>query len=316
MKHFILFIIASVYSIMITSCVSRPVINTKDLDDLNFLLDRYYTANYDYPSSKDAFFSFCETDDYSKEKLNDSFEVLIDFLKNQNQYIWVLDDSKFPNQHFSIINGRDTLIHRLNSWRFPCIGFYNDAYVESYLSEPPSLQEFLLFCNYCDSLTDYENWPYRICDSITMLNLHKCLYIDNFKWHREKDILLMIIDNDTIWRHHSSSPCTNNKDSMMINPHFYDINGSYIKTTDDFNYKFIHDIRKLINQFTNQPIIDLSQFHCIEYCYGKGSSPYCENDEINLDSKWVHSLEEYLESFCIENELGNIIFMVPILIID
>lgn len=310
MKNIIFLILINV-SIALASCVSKTPLNKDELEILNSLLDRYFSVYYDYPPSKESFISFCERDVWQQEQLYDHSESILNQFKNRNEIIWLLDDGRFPNQELTILFDKDTLINRHNNWRYPCLGFYNDAYVEGYLSEPSSLQDLLFFCNYCDSLTDFEDWPYSRCDSITMLNLHKSLYVNGLKWVQDEKSLFIIIDEDTIWRHYTITPCMRNEQTEMFEPHFYNSKGYYVKTSEDINCNFKHGIRNLAIRMSNHPNEELVQFHILVYSANTGLTSYCEDDSINFETNWYRELELFLDTFVAENNLNKIIFSAP-----
>ena len=310
MKRIIFFILIAVNLVLFFS-LSKNAFNKGEIENLEVLLDQYFSVYYTYPASKESFLSFCEKDVCSKEQLVENYELIHEQFWNKEEIVWVLDDSRFPDQEFTILYDKDTIIHRHNNWSFPCIGLYNDAYVEGYLSEPPSLQDFLLFCYYCDSLNDTKDWPYYQCDSVTVMNLRRCLDVNGLKWVQDKESLIIVIDEDTVWRHNTLSPCMRNEKALVFEPRFYNNKGYYLKTSDSINRNFKNNIRNLAIRMSNQPNAELTQFHILEYSANKGLSSYCEDDDICFDSIWFRELEHFLVTFVAENDINRVIFSAP-----
>lgn len=280
-------------------------------DCLNRLLDHYFSVNYDYPATKNEFVYFCENDTYLKDRFQDTLGIILNDFKSKSVN-WNLDNSGFPDQKLIVLLGEDTVFYRNNNWRLPCIGYYNDAFVDCYLREPSSIYEFLLFCEYCDFVSEKSFWPYRKCDSITILNLRKCSELTSLRWIQNTESLYLIINNDTLWHHNTTNPCLGTDKARTFLPHYYNQNRLFVAVSEEIDKAFKIGLMDLSKQYYNRGKILSDQFQILEFDRFKGLRPYCENDTANLNNNWFFDLEHYLWYFANENGFEKIVFSVPI----
>lgn len=282
---------------------------THCLKDIDILINRFYEINYTYPLSLDELLSFYESNQYCIQNKQDSLLVhCLQQGKNSEKIIWMVNDSLFPKSELIVLYETDTLSHHINKWGFPCIGFYNDAYTDCYLMEPGSLEDFLLFCYYCDSIDDSNNGLYDNCNKKTVENLQKCKLIESFQWINREDELLIVIDNDTVWRHNALMPC--NEDlKWLFQPHYYDKKGQYVKLEEDANRSFKHNLREIGRPF----FVQSAEIHYDTFVYSttKGIYSFCDNDETDINTKYFKDIEEYCEKFVEEHGLSKIVFVAP-----
>ena len=110
-----------------TTCVRQKM-------NIDYFIDLYYIKNYEYPLSLDELLFFCESNLCDMQSIQDSVLIEYTCLKNNSKKIsWIVDETGFPKQELFVLFEKDTLTYRMNEWRFPCIGFYNDAFVNCYL---------------------------------------------------------------------------------------------------------------------------------------------------------------------------------------
>ncbi len=225
----------------------------------------------------------------------------------------VFDGNKRPNisdnNGFSVLYEADTPFYQINKWRFPCIGFYNDAYTNCYLREPESLEDFLLFCYYCDSIDDGNDGLYDNCNKQTVENLQKCKQLESLQWINSEDELLIVIDNDTVWRHNALLPC--NEDlKWLFQPHYYDKNGHYINLEENVNRSFKNSLREIGRPFFTQGSQEI-HYYVFVYSNTSGIYPFCKEEDLDTSIKYFKDMERFLEKFVEENRLRKIIFIAP-----
>lgn len=312
MKQSKALILSIISIILLCSCNTRAK-KQESMGCLNHLLDRYFSVNYDYPATKNDFVCFCENDTYLKDKFQDTLGIILNDFKSKSVN-WYLDNSSFPDQKLIVLLGEDTVFYRNNNWRLPCIGYYNDAFVDCYLREPSSIYEFLSFCDYCDSVSEKSFWPYRKCDSITILNLRKCSELTSLRWIQTPESLYLVINNDTIWHHNTTNPCLRTDKARTFLPHYYNQNRLFVSVSEDLDKDFKSGIRDLTKQYYNRGKVLSDQFQILEFDRFKGLRPYCENDTAILNNDWFLALEHYLQCFSNENGFEKIVFSVPIVV--
>ena len=280
--------------------------------NVDFFINRYYTINYEYPLSLDELLSFCKNDTSYMKSLHDSLLIDYSYIKqNSKKFSWILDDTQFPTQKLIVLYKKDTLVYQINDWRFPCIGFYNDAYVDCYLKEPESLDDFLSFCYYCDSLQDGTNGLYYQCNSVTVKNLQKCKQIESFQWINNDDGLLIIIANDTVWCHNNDSMLCIDYLKPLFRPHYYDKAGLYVKLSEDTDRSFKNKLRELWHPYCNQNKTKEYSYHTLVYSKTEGLYSFCKGNEIDTNTKYFKDMGYYLEEFADEFGLSKIVFVVP-----
>lgn len=310
MNQFKVSLLSIVSIILLCSCNTQEK-KQERIEGLNLLLNYYFSVNYDYPATKNDFVYFCEHDTCLKGKLQDTLGIILNYF-TKNKVCWYLDNSNFPDQKLIILSGKDTIVLRNNNWRLPCIGYYNDAFVDCYLREPSSIHEFLLFCNYCDSISEKYFWPYQKCDSITIMNLRKYSELTSLQWTHNSENLYLIINNDTLWHHNSTNPCTRTDKATTFVPHYYNQDHLFVAVSENIDKTFRSNLRDLSKQYCNEGNIMSNQFQIFEFDYFNGLRPYCEDDTARLNRNWFLALEQYLQVFADENRFERIVFSVPI----
>lgn len=289
------------------SCCNQSI-SFEKTKKTNELINQYYAINYDYPHSLDELLLIKDHNLFAQNTLGDENNTLSYLENNARRITWMLYDSLFPKQELIVLFKEDTIVHRFNEWRFPCIGYYNDAFVDTYLKEPVSLDEFLSFCNHCDSMGHGEDWEFGKCEKVTVSNLQKLKEVFLLQWIIDEDGLFIVIDKDTIWQHHPSIPC----DGLSFQPHFYGRNDCYYDS-EELERSFMLGIRELGKKFMEREKGTYSEVRIVEYDKAKGMSPFCGADKIDLTSKWFKEVERYLENFAKENDLGRIVFAAPVI---
>lgn len=277
---------------------------------LDVLLERYYSVNYDYPKTKKEFVYFCEHDTYLKGRLTDTLGRILNSIEDE-RVNWRLDDTKFPSQELIVFSGKDTIVNKSNNWRFPCIGYYNDAFVDCYLREPSSIYEFLLFCDHCDSTIDNSFWPFQTCDSITIMNLRRCSELPSLEWIQDPENLYLIINKDTLWHHSSTSPCRRTDKTRTFSPHYYNQYYHFVTVSEEVDRSFRLGLRNLSKQYLMDEIIISNKIQILEFDSIDGLQPLCD-ENFNPNEKWFLALTNYLGVFANENGFKRIVFSIPI----
>lgn len=289
-----------------TTCVRQKM-------NIDYFIDLYYIKNYEYPLSLDELLFFCESNLCDMQSIQDSVLIEYTCLKNNSKKIsWIVDETGFPKQELFVLFEKDTLTYRMNEWRFPCIGFYNDAFVNCYLKEPESLEDFLSFCYYCDSLDDGTNMPYDKCNGVTLKNLKKCQQIESFQWINNADELLLLIGRDTIWHHNNESLPCNESLKPLFQPHYYDKMGRYVQLKENIDCVFKKNMRKLWYQHYHQSPQKVCDYHTLVFCNTGFFYSFCENDSLDTNTRYFRDLGLYLKDFSKENGLSKIIFCSPV----
>lgn len=280
--------------------------------DMDLFVDHYYTINYEYPSSLDELLLFCKANLSYLQSIKDSILIDYTYFKNNAEKIsWIINDTLFPKQELIVLYEKDTLAYRINERRFPCIGFYNDAYVNCYLKEPDSLECFLSFCYYCDSLEDDTNELYDKCNRVTLKNLQKCKQMESFQWINNDDELLMLIGSDTIWHHNNETlPCIDYL-KPLFQPHYYDKTGQYIRLEEDVDREFRNKLRRLWRPYMNHSNTKGRDYLTLVYSKAKGVYSFCEEDKIDLNAQYFKDMGVYLEKFIDNYGLSRVVFAAP-----
>lgn len=282
--------------------------------NIDFLIDRYYAINYEYPLSFEDLISFCRVDSsyFLSISIQDAF--LLDypiFEKATKKINWIINDTLFPKQELIVLYKKDTLTHRINELRFPCIGFYNDAYVNCYLKEPESLDVFLSFCNHCDSLEDGTNALYDKCNSVTVKNLQKSKQIESLQWINTDDELFIVIENDTVWRHSNELlPCIDYL-KPIFQPHYYDMMDRYVKLEENVDKEFKNNLRELWYPYVNQSNMKERDYLTLVYSNTEGFYSFCEDNEIDTKNKYFKDMGKYLKKFIDKHGLNKVVFAAP-----
>lgn len=282
------------------------------LINMDFFVDHYYTINYEYPSSLDELLFFCKANLSDLQSIEDSILIDYTYFKNNAEKIsWIINDTLFPEQELIVLYEKDTLAYRTNEWRFPCIGFYNDAYVDCYLKEPESLECFLSFCYSCDSLEDVTNGLYDKCNKVTLKNLKKCKQLESFQWINNNDELLILIGSDTVWHHKNEAlPCIDYL-KPLFQPHYYDKTGQYVRLEEDVDREFRNNLRGLWYPYVNQSDAKEREYLTLVYGKTRGFYSFCKEDEIDSNIQYFKDMKEYLEKFMDNHGLSMVVFAAP-----
>ena len=285
---------------------------TRQKMNMGLFVDHYYTINYEYPSSLDELLFFCNANLSDLQSKEDSILIDYTFFENNAEKIsWVINDTLFPKQELIVLYEKDTIAYRKNEWRFPCIGLYNDAYVNCYLKEPESLECFLSFCYYCDSLEDGTNGLYDKCNRVALKNLQKCKQLESFQWINKDDELLMLIGNDTIWHHNNEAlPCIDYL-KPLFQPHYYDKTGQYVRLEEDLDREFRNNLRGLWYPYVNQSDAKEREYLTLVYGKTRGFYSFCKEDEIDLNIQYFKDMKEYLEKFMDNHGISMVVFAAP-----
>ena len=176
------------------------------------------------------------------------------------------------------------------------------------MKEPESLDIFLSFCHYCDSVEDNTNELYNNCYKTTIKNLQKCKQIGLFQWIKEEDRLLFMIGNDTVWFHNASNPC-NNGLIWLFQPHYYNKSGQYIKLGEVADRKFNNIMKELWDFYYGLTKPEKMARHIFVYSDTGEIKPLCEGVNLDTDNNYFEDLVGNLNEFADEYSLSRIVFV-------
>ena len=293
-------------SVSLFSCYQEHEITNVRYPGLELMIDGYYNHYYNFPNSLDSLISAMESrKQYVDSSFLSCYELTLYNLKQDKKSIqWQLLEDDFLNKELLVINGKDTLVRKVNNLRFPCLGLLLDGYKDCYYDYPSTLLDLL---DYCHAIGYINEEPLRGCDSITINNLVNSEKKGLLKWEKDEIGLLIMICNDTVNYVTSWSPCSLKPfDKKGIR--FYDLNGVFV-----FSEELKREFNKGINNIrTDYPVLQEKNqdYHILQYQKQKGISLYCEDDVLPLDLEWYQSVEDYVVRFAYENNLGKMVFGV------
>lgn len=128
--------------------------------------------------------------------------------------------------------------------------------------------------------------------------------------YTDHDMTIMM-DNDTILYYSGGDPrtiCYDGSPQEKLVFRFFDTKYHYAYTKE-LEKSFKSGIRDLMLGISPSEF-DYSSVHLMVFTDNEGLQPYCENDNVNIDSDWFVLLEKYAKAFASENDLGKIVFGV------
>lgn len=270
-------------------------------------VDGYFHRYYAYPTSLETLLIEMESRSaFIDTSFMSIYETTLNGLKEDKKKItWSLSDEDFMNEHLLVMKGEDTLLYRVNTDRFPCLGIIMEGFKYHYLDYPNSLEAL---SEYVKMIGYIEEPPFIGCDSVTMLNLIECQNRGIVNWTKEENGILIMVNNDTVGLFPSFSPCESSPfDKRHI--HFFDINKNVV-LADQMEAAFKRGIYSIQMDF---PVVlekEKGNYHIMQYQNGCGVKLYCENDYLPQDSGWLAAINSFVSQFAVENNLGEIIFGV------
>ena len=267
---------------------------------LQGVLKDYFDCNLEYPNTVDELLFFYGN--YSTDNGNDkSFIRFIQQEKEKLQFRsnWI----NAWKEELAVVFDGDTIINMTDERDYFDLFllasnyyYYNDDY-------PVSMDDLVIY----DSLSksDYRNNHNKAM--ISFLSKHKQeikLISSDYDMliMMEKDTILYYPGGDVKARCYSSSP------QYKLVYRFFDHQNHYAYTEELEKY-FRYGIRVLALDFAPYEG-DYSDVHLMVYTKENGLQPYCEDDDVRLDSDWFVVLEKYLKGFVCQYNLGRVVFGV------
>lgn len=288
------------------SCASSQSLFTENikivLDDFT---DSYYNHYYTLPRSLDTVINIMESRVmYVDSSVLCNYNETLEFLKRSKQDItWILKDEDFMNEELVVIFDSDTILHKINHMRFPCLGMLLEEYRNNYLEDPISYDVFMKK----NLKRKYFNEPPLLgCDSVTLAELKDCYEKNRLFWQIDDNGILIKVNNDTIVFTPPFSACNLNQFDKRLS-RFYDIDGNVIISNelDSIFNKGISELKK------NYPNIDLGNelnYTLVTYTINKQLIPYCEDGDFDIE--WLKTIENYANFFTTNYNVSSLTFGV------
>jgi len=307
MKRLFILLFA-LFTVSFASCQTVSTSKKDDYPGLETFLDGYYHQYYSFPVSLDELIAEIETrSSYVNPSFIDTFNItLTNLRKDKNQINWVLSDECFLNEELLVLKGEDTIMHRYNPYKFPCLGVLLNNYRYYYLDYPETIEELSAFTK----VEGYVEEPsFKGCDSITMQNLFKGEERGVLTWKNDKDGLLIMANNDTVDYLPPYSPCDLSPFEKRRIVLLFDKNKTVV-LSNKMEVEFKKGLYSVLKEF---PFIDEKEkgnYHIMCYRQDKGLHLYCENDYLPQDPELFSTLNTFAHQFAEENNLDEIIFCV------
>lgn len=289
------------------SCHQEHRITSNGCPGINYMIDEYYHHYFEYPKSLDSLIIAME----SRRQNTDSsflpcYEMTLNNLKKDKRRIqWYLTEDDFLNEELLVLKGADTIAHRVNTMRFPCLGLLLEGFKDCYFDYPITLQELL---GYSKAIGYVKEEPFKGCDSVTIYNLLNSQKKGLLKWEKDENGLLVLVNNDTVTDLPPYSPCELSPfEKKRIR--FYS-NSKSIILSNQMETEFMRGIYSIQMEF---PVVyeeEKGNYHLLHYRNDFGIELYCENDYLPPDTLWFGTMNRFVRQFAIDNNLGEILFGV------
>ncbi len=182
---------------------------------------------------------------------------------------------------------------------------------------PKDFEEFISFVN-------KEDFPEDFDYAIQKLNANKNKLEIKYKTRPSDSVLCcyLYLKKEVIYETPVRSICGELDGEDQI-PSFYFRNRFFDKqlqsiNNDDIEQKFKQQIKEVKLQYRNaEKYSDTKRlkYVSLKYSMEGGLSFFCEESKQEFqDYNYIHDLEVFLESFCVDNEINQIILVTPILI--
>lgn len=270
----------------------------------------YQNENCYYPESIDDFILFSESvlplaDSASMDVLQ---MTLNEIKKQKNQIAWIVVDENLLYKELFVLYKNDTLAKKKFS-AFPTLHRLIDAYQYCYCQCPKSYKAFRK--HYLAMVNEKDTWPTKKCDSITMLGLEKCQSIGMLSWSLDDDGLSVSIGNDTLGFWGNYSYCDYSiLDAFEFQTRFFD-NDSIGFTSEILEQQFKMGLRGLRSKFSTTVGGGADGWYLLKYSKKEGIVSFCEEDTIDLNTRWFFLLKQYVDCFSEDNGLNSIVFVTP-----
>lgn len=293
--------------ISLYSCQQEHRVTNNSYPGINNMIDGYFQHYYEYPKSLDSLITVMESRrPYIDESFISPYELTLNNLKKDKGKIhWHLYEDDFLNEELVVLKGKDTIIHRVNSTRFPCLGLILDGFKDYYYDYPTTLQGLL---EYSKTVGYMKEGPFENCNSVTIYNLISSQEKGLLKWEKDENGLLIMINNDTIDFRPPYSPCELSPfDKRHIR--FFDSNKNVVLSSQ-LETEFTRGIYSIQMEFPIVSEEEKGNYHILQYQHDLGLKLYCENDYLPQDPMWFEAINVFVSQFAIDNDLFEIIFGV------
>lgn len=296
-----------IVTIILYSCHQEQGMVSNRYPGIGLMIDGYYQHFYEYPKSLDSLITEMEfRKPYVDSSFSSCYETTLNNLKKDKSSIrWYLFEDDFLNEKLIVLRDKDTIIQRINSFRFPCLGLLLMGYKNCYYDYPSTLDELLEYINIVGYVNEY---PFKGCDSVTINNLINGQNKKLLRWKKDENGLFISVNNDTIGFFPPFSPCELSPfDKRYI--HFFDTNKNIV-LSDQMETNFKKGICLIQMDF---PVVieeEKGNYHILQYQDDCGLKLYCENDYLPQDTQWFTAINSFVRQFAIDNNLDEIIFGV------
>lgn len=304
MNNKIKIIIIQCFFICITSCVyNQNVSNIRIKENLDDFVDCFYNHYYTFPTSSDTLVFVMESRMiYIDESNLYNYNETINFLKKHKNHItWELNEKDLLHEELVVLFERDTLLHKCNQMKFPCLGLLLEEFRHYYLEDPNSLEDFL---KRNQKRKKYDESPFVGCDSVTIFQLIDCNKKNQLIWEIKNNSILIKVSNDTIVFTPTFSPCDlNSFDKNILR--FYDSDDNVIISSelDSVFKKGLFELRKEFPIVIQGRELD---FILVSYTINNKILTLCA-DEKDFNKEWISAIEAYIRSFLIKHQIKSII---------
>ena len=310
MKKFALSIIFFTSFSLVCCKVSHPPVSSVTTATIDKMIEGWCSNLCDYPKSLEEFVSIYEDSDSWKETpMKDSVETTLSFLKKErNHIIWCFDHPTVTSMDLTVVYYNDTIYQKAGEWLFPGLDVSLLDYNKYYFEFPSSVEKLIAY----DSLAKKDHDGFYQCCDVTFDYLLRNK--DNLDWQViDEERILIMSGNDTIAYQLGYYPqvfyCDDSAVSNKTIFRFFDNNGNYAhsKNVEKALKIGLSGLRK------NYSITPFEQalWHIMVYTNENGLQPFCENDDLSLNTEWFHDVEDFMYKFCDEYSLGKVIFVSP-----
>ena len=280
---------------------ANPIIKST----LNKVIEGWCSNLCDYPKSLDEFVSYAEEyDSWKNQPIKDSLQSTLTFLKEEKEHItWQFIHPTVTTINLTILYYDDTIYRKSDKLPFSGLDVSLYSYNYYHLEYPSSIEELIAY----DSLSKCLHQGFYQCCDVTFDYLLKNK--DKVEWRKGDGEILIMAGNDTIAFQGDDSQIQYCDEFITSNRNvfrFFDTSGRYAHS-EDLERALKIGLKQL--QENHSIAIDgQSVWHILEYTPKSGLQPFCNNDNIQLDIKWFHNLEDYMYEFCYEHNLGRVLF--------
>lgn len=310
MKKFALSLVFLTSFSLVCCKISHPTVSSVTTATLDKMIEGWCSNHCDYPKSLDEFLSiYDDTDSWEETPMRDSIEATLSFLNKEKEHIvWRFNHPTVTSMDLIVVYYHDTIYRKTGEWYFPGLDISLRDYNRYFFKFPSSIEELVMY----DSLAgkDHDGF-YQCCDETFDYLLQNK---NNIDWQVEDEAKILILSgNDTIAYQLGYYPqvlyCD---DSVVSNKsifRYFDSNG-YYAYSEKVEKALKTGLSELRNKYSIPPF-EPSFWYIMVYTKENGLRPFCDNDDLSVNTEWFHDVESFMYEFCDEYSLGKVIFVSP-----